>query len=187
MENFIRVYDNVLDKEFCTHLIKKFSEYEKMNFVLNRQQSISQRKKHQQDSDVVLMCSLLIDNFLKEEIFNRLNPHASRYMNEFSIMAEMSQMEMQQLKLQRYKIGQGFHEWHCEVNGLNQCHRVFNWQVFLNDVEEGGETEFLYLHKRIKPKMGSMLVFPSYFTHAHRGHCPLSGEKYILNGWVNFG
>jgi len=56
----------------------------------------------------------------------------------------------------------------------------------LNDVEEGGETEFLYLKKRFKPIRDRLLIFPAGFTHTHRGNPPLSGDKYILTGWVEF-
>jgi len=56
--------------------------------------------------------------------------------------------------------------------------------VFLNDVDEGGETEFLYQNKRIAPKKGRMVIWPSSFTHTHRGNPPLSGSKYIITGWI---
>jgi hypothetical protein len=56
----------------------------------------------------------------------------------------------------------------------------------LNDVEEGGETEFYYQDKKIKPKAGRMVIAPSGFTHTHRGNVPTSNDKYILTSWVLF-
>jgi len=56
--------------------------------------------------------------------------------------------------------------------------------LYLNTVSEGGETEFLYLHRRIKPLQGRLLIFPASFTHTHRGNPPLSGDKYILTSWL---
>ena len=58
--------------------------------------------------------------------------------------------------------------------------------VYLNDVEEGGETEFLYQSRRIKPKQGTMVICPASFTHTHRGNPPLKGNKYMINGWIEF-
>ena len=52
--------------------------------------------------------------------------------------------------------------------------------------DRGGETEFLYQHKRVSPKTGSLMICPSSFTHTHRGNPPLSGVKYIMNGWIEF-
>ena len=56
--------------------------------------------------------------------------------------------------------------------------------MYLNDVDDGGETEFLYQKKRIRPKQGRVLIFPAGFTHTHRGNPPLSGDKYILTSWL---
>ena len=55
----------------------------------------------------------------------------------------------------------------------------------MNDVEEGGETEFLYQSFRVKPKAGTLILFPSFFTHTHRGNPPLKGVKYLATGWIH--
>ena len=57
---------------------------------------------------------------------------------------------------------------------------------YLNDVAEGGETEFYYQDVKIKPKAGTMVIAPAYFTHTHRGNVPKSNDKYILTSWVLF-
>ena len=55
---------------------------------------------------------------------------------------------------------------------------------YLNDVEEGGETEFWYQKVKIKPKKGTVVMFPTSFTHKHKGHIPISNDKYIVNMWM---
>ena len=57
--------------------------------------------------------------------------------------------------------------------------------VYLNDVEEGGETEFLHQSVRVKPKKGRIVIWPAAFPYVHRGNQPLSGEKYLLTSWIN--
>lgn len=59
--------------------------------------------------------------------------------------------------------------------------------VYLNDDYEGGETEFLYQKKRINPKRGRLIIWPSGFTHTHRGGLVLKGTKYIITGWFHLG
>lgn len=86
-------------------------------------------------------------------------------------------------KFQRTRPGEGFHEWHYE-NGGDVPYRKLVTMLYLNTVEEGGETEFLYLHRRIQPLQGRLLIFPAGFTHTHRGNPPLRGEKYILTSWL---
>jgi hypothetical protein len=86
-------------------------------------------------------------------------------------------------KFQRTRPGEGYHDWHYENNG-DTAYRKIVTMLYLNDVDEGGETEFLYLHRRIKPRQGRLLVFPAGFTHTHRGNPPLSGDKYVLTSWL---
>ena len=56
-------------------------------------------------------------------------------------------------------------------------------EIYLNVVEEGGETEFLSQKKRYNPVAYTALLWPGSWTHQHRGNPPLSGDKYILTGW----
>ena len=44
---------------------------------------------------------------------------------------------------------------HAENLNWNNNTRTMAWMVYLNDVEEGGETEFLYKVK-VKPKKGTV-------------------------------
>ena len=62
--------------------------------------------------------------------------------------------------------------------------RAFVFTIYLNDVEEGGETEFLHFSKRVKPKAGRIVIWPAPFPYLHRGNPPLSGKKYILTSWM---
>jgi hypothetical protein len=54
---------------------------------------------------------------------------------------------------------------------------------YLNDVHEGGETEFFgsYL---IKAEIGKMIIFPSDWMFPHCGKTPISNDKYVLTGWL---
>jgi len=64
--------------------------------------------------------------------------------------------------------------------------RLIAWSLYLNDIDLGGETEFLYLKRRINAKAGRLVIWPAGFTHTHRGNPPLSNDKYILTGWLEF-
>ena len=77
-------------------------------------------------------------------------------------------------------------QWHCEHGSITYGNRLLLAILYLNDVKEGGETEFLYQSLRVSPKQGTLLFCPSGFTHTHRGNPPLSGEKYIMNTWIEF-
>ena len=55
---------------------------------------------------------------------------------------------------------------------------------YLNNVNEGGETEFYHQKLKVKPTIGSLVIFPTFFTHLHKGNVPISNDKYILNFWL---
>ena len=63
-------------------------------------------------------------------------------------------------------------------------YRLINFIWYLNDVEEGGETEF-FGNYRIKPTQGKIVFFPSEWFYPHQGKTPLSNNKYILTGWLH--
>ena len=88
--------------------------------------------------------------------------------------------------MQKTKVGGGYHIWHFESMNREVSSRFLTWILYLNDVHEGGETEFLYQSMRVKPEQGTLVIWPAAFTHTHRGNPPLSNEKYIVTGWTEF-
>jgi hypothetical protein len=93
------------------------------------------------------------------------------------------------IQAQRYQAGVGnYNYWHCEVYPQaphnEALHRTLLFMFYLNDVEQGGQTEFYYQNKSIRPKTGRMVIAPAYFTHTHRGCVPESNDKYILTSWI---
>lgn len=97
------------------------------------------------------------------------------------------------INLQRYtrKVG-GYHHFHSEIypsmyeTDCESLHRVLLFMYYLNDVREGGETEFYYQKRLLRPTKGQLVFAPAGFTHTHKGHVPLSNDKYILTSWVLF-
>lgn len=90
------------------------------------------------------------------------------------------------IKVQKTLPTEGYHVWHHE-NGSSDCgDRVLTWILYLNDIVEGGETEFLYQSLRVSPRKGTLILWPAYFTHVHRGNPPLSQAKYIATGWITY-
>jgi hypothetical protein len=95
------------------------------------------------------------------------------------------------INIQKYAKGiGGYYYWHSEIYprdpSAETLHRVLFFIFYLNDVEVGGETEFLYQNKKIKTSLGSMVIAPAGFTHTHKGCIPVSCDKYILTSWILF-
>jgi hypothetical protein len=95
------------------------------------------------------------------------------------------------INLQKYlKASGGYHHWHSEIYPQNaSCdtlHRVLLFQFYLNDVAEGGETEFLYQDRKVQARQGRLVIAPAGFTHTHKGHVATSGDKFIATSWILF-
>jgi hypothetical protein len=90
------------------------------------------------------------------------------------------------VNVQHYKPPtQGFHAWHCErMHPNNDRHLVF--MTYLNDVNDAGETEFLYQKFKVKPKKGLTLMWPVDWTYTHRGIASPTEDKYIVTGCLSF-
>ena len=79
----------------------------------------------------------------------------------------------------------GYYAWHTDWGAMPEfIGRVLAAQFYLNDVEKGGETEFYHQKLKIKPKKGSLVIWPVGFTHTHRGNNPKSGDKYVVSSWL---
>jgi hypothetical protein len=108
----------------------------------------------------------------------------NQYLNEFTQLG-LNDFWMSAVKIQKTYAGGGFHRWHYDNNGFVVMEREFVITSYLNDVHNGGETEFLYQGVRVKPEKGKTVVFPAGYTHMHRGNPPIGGTKYIATTWGN--
>ena len=76
--------------------------------------------------------------------------------------------------------------WHYERNSYQSDQRALVFMTYLNDVDDGGETEFKFQNIKFKPERGKTLIWPTDFTHTHRGVVSKTEHKYITTGWINF-
>jgi len=87
--------------------------------------------------------------------------------------------------IQYYKPGGGFKKWHTERANSKMAKRCLVFMTYLNNVDDGG-TEFYY-QKMITPaKKGLTLIWPTDFTHTHKGQISKTKEKFIVTGWYSF-
>ena len=87
--------------------------------------------------------------------------------------------------IQHYNPTEGYLNWHSERSIHLTHQRALTFMTYLNDVEDGGGTEFKYQGLRHNAKKGKTLLWPSDFTHTHRGQVSPTQEKYITSGWFN--
>lgn len=89
--------------------------------------------------------------------------------------------DMEPLQLLHYKKSDQYYRPHSDDGDLRP--RIFSAVLYLNDVEEGGETQFTRFDVAVKPKAGRLLMFPANFAYEHEALPPLSGEKFAVVTW----
>jgi len=190
-EQFIGVYENAFSKEYCESVISYFEKMVEAGYTVNRQQHNHVQKSVKDDVALFSTNDTVIDlhkNIVLMKKFNEVlwGQCYADYSDKFWSLKDFGPHNSYSFKIQKTEPGQGYHVWHCESGTRENCTRILVWTLYLNDIEEGGETEFIYQHMRIKPKQGTLVIWPAAFTHTHRGNPPLSGTKYIVTGWIEF-
>ena len=87
--------------------------------------------------------------------------------------------------IQKYNPNQGYFLEHFERNaGAPYRHLVF--MTYLNDVTDGGETEFFYQKLKVKPEKGLTIIWGADWTFTHKGITSPTQTKYIATGWYEY-
>ena len=169
---------NILPTNLCDYLINVYeSDKDNRERVDNESKptftQLNLNRYHQKIvSNLFNYFSLALDSYKKDVPSSKYLPDI-KYIEEF--------------RIKKYEVGgvDRFDE-HVDVINHKSAKRCLAMLFYLNDVEEGGETDFFYQEKSIKPKAGTMIIAPCGFTHTHRGNVPVSSDKYVLTSWMLF-
>jgi len=198
IKDFMGIFPNAASKEFCEDLIKWFEYNNKEGSgggkkTQSRQEIENGISKTEKDSEIYWLgfdsSRMLTRNDILLAEFNKIVWKAyAKFKTVYG--AGLDQLGLHKLspsiKIQRYKPTQGYHVWHPEVTNQETGGRILVCLLYLNTVEEGGETEFLYQKMRVPAVQGTLAMFPTTWTHLHRGNPPFKGNKYVINTWLEF-
>ena len=95
--------------------------------------------------------------------------------------AEFGHMEASSLL--HYRAGEGKYDLHTDWSVKTP--RQFSAVLYLNDVEDGGETYFPNLDLKIEPVAGRLILFPANYAYAHQALPPRSGDKFAMVTWFS--
>ena len=182
--SFIFEQAHALPDALCDDMVKRFEQHEAdqyegrvgadMNsnqFLKKTTDLIASGKPHWKDVDNNLFRSLGMA--LKN--FKEIHPYFSN----------MSRFKDMGYNLQRYREGEYYH-WHVDADNEALASRQLVALWYLNNVEEGGETDFIFQGISVTPEKGKLVLFPPFWTHEHRAATVKKGVKYIATTWITF-
>lgn len=193
MDIFIYEYINSLDISLCKCIIESYEKEEKKYEGITRG---GLNKSIKNTTDFIIPYDISYNHYwnnINNILYNELNINLHnyiikirKYINDNSYILFNSKCLIENtFMIQKYTKNIGHYIYHNDSSFESDRtkFRVLTYLWYLNDVEEGGETEFWGNYK-IKPEAGKLLLFPSSWTFPHTGKMPISQDKYIITGWL---
>jgi len=183
MERWIKTYPKIFSKEECAGLIEWFEILDESKQLVH-----TKLEGHREFDEVNLNDFREQTLKMQLDVYKRFDDILERYKQDVKVhkkaLPEKSTWE--ELRIKRYRSGVGNFLDHVDVGDYISARRFLVFFVYLNNVEEGGETEFPTLDLQVSPERGTILVFPSTWTFLHRGNVPISNDKYILGSYKHY-
>ena len=190
MDNLIRVYDDVVDEESCERMIKMFED------------SKATAPVKLEDGDNSISFTQLTMSEHKEwasvqaGMLEMFQEYIGRYNIDVSLKAKQwpPTYGYEAIRMKRY-FNNDYDRFDPHVDVLNHetARRFLAFFIYMNDVEEGGETEFVNLYKpgtyvpfKVEAKRGRLLMFPPLWPWYHAGRKPISNNKYIIHSYCHY-
>ena len=178
-----------ISRELCNDMIDMFEHSgERYDGVTHG----GMNKKVKDTTDLVITCVggvwSKINKLLSKELNNNVREYVKTYSSKVSDTYNIfttDNLTTDSMQMQKYdkKVGKYVYHQDYSCDWKNKKMRQLTFMWYLNDVEEGGETEF-WGQYGIKPEAGKLVLFPASWTFPHRANIPISSDKYIITGWL---
>jgi len=129
----------------------------------------------------------ILDEGEWRHVFRSIHPRIQACLRHYlsrSPILQSFDLQVTGYKIQMYPRAQGYFRWHADSTGRSVQSRQVAMILYLNDVAEGGETEFFHQGLKIAPRAGQLLLFPAGWNYMHCGQVPISNDKYIVQTFV---
>jgi len=181
LNDFVHVYDDVLDFSICNFLIKIFESNS------DKHERVDRDKKPNFTQFNLTENSKLTDeiNRVHGLLISKVFEYKKKYYEFVDSRCFPLEHAFEQFRIKRYvNDGNDMFDAHVDVTDYESSRRFLSFMWYLNDVNVGGETVFEDL--LIKPKIGRMVVFPPLWMFPHIGNPPISNSKYILSTYLHY-
>jgi len=180
----IYTYNNFLPPEDCELLIKASNRKLRPSTVSNvKDEVVLSQARTSKTADLHYVES----------------PYLTQVDNKITSFMDLNTFTGEIMQTQKYEPGQYykahtdyFHpltrEYKTYTEWMGQ--RTWTFMLYLNDVEEGGETFFKHLKLKVKPKQGMAIFWNNLYKNGipnpktlHEACPPVSGDKYVITKW----
>jgi len=175
---YVKVYDDVFSEDDCGLLISLFESAKSELDIVEGHRFFR------------VVDTTLNDAFddVRDAVVNKFIEVIKQYCDDCGVKEYQwpDEVRFEDFRMKKYDAGYGQFSPHVDVNNLHDNRRFLVFFLYLNDVEEGGETSFTDYGVKVKAKRGRVLIFPPTWTYPHAGEMPISGDKYIIGGYLHY-
>lgn len=183
-----------LSNELCSEIIELFETDNDFKYQGTSMVGYNPNVKNTTDLNITTTASVdkrweKIHNVLLKELRHNINLYIENFQQQVNSpgyrLFKGENLGITNMQVQHYKKNIGMFKYHddSQIIWEEKTRRVLVFIWYLNDVIEGGETEFCGTYI-IKPQPGKLIIFPAEWTFPHRGLIPKSNDKFIITGWV---
>ena len=192
MDRYIKIYDDVIDADSCNTLIGKFEAAEEDQYEEVRQA--------ERDKAIAFTQINLVNNedwaSVQNGMLQVFQDYIMAYINDCKIQPKQwpETYGYEAIRMKRY-LNNNYDRFdpHVDVKNYETSRRFLAFFIYLNDVDEGGETEFISINKpgtyiplKITPRRGRLLMFPPLWMYYHAGLKPVSNNKYLIHSYCHY-
>lgn len=119
-------------------------------------------------------------SFSLNDTLRNLSKTVWSYVDDYSVKYGQPFSYMEQVRIDKYMPQES-----SELRHDTQDHflRVISAKVYLNTIQDGGETLFPYQESQIIPKTGRLVIMPSNYSYANYEKAPEKNIKYVASFW----
>ena len=175
--NFIGCW-NINNNDLCESIIEFFENSKDLHTLGTTSSGVNEKIKKSTDILITPIQFKEKKYFIFNEYIKNLFECFNDYKDQYPFLKTFAnKLNIGSFNLQRYLSGDHFAQLHSERTNISTIHRLFAWMTYLNDVDDGGTTDFDFYKIKIKPEQGKTLIWPAEWTHAHTGSVLQSGKK----------
>jgi hypothetical protein len=183
LHSYVQWFDDALPRPMCAQMIDSFERMRELQNLNGR----GRRAGLEESSWLELNLTPLADKAFLGFFLAEIDKYLARYNAALRLtLAVPARPTTDNLVMKRYRVGSGDNFQPHYDSHSEKCNRYLVFLWYLNDVAEGGETEFCDLGIRVQARAGRLLVFPPYWMFQHAGLPPRSNDKYIVSTYLVF-
>lgn len=176
----IFIFDKLIQDSICDNIIDVFEKSKNTKQGEIGANIVDEKIKKSLD----LALNIELDLELEKNIYKSLDG-AFIEMANFYFHLKHFPLHFIGLQMQKSLKNEGFFAEHTDISINNKDHERFVAVIaYLNDVIDGGETQFYNPDLKIKPKKGRVIMFPATWQYLHKGCIPVSNDKYVVTTFI---